>query len=476
MGYAWRVRERAEVEYGAAAISDADRLDDLADEIATLAAHIHAATHRLLVLIARSDGLRGWEPSGHRDCAAWLSARTGIDRGAAVEKVRAARALETLPETSRAMARGELSFSQVRALTRVATADNEGELLELAREAPTAQLERMVRAWRRGSRQDEAERERERHRSRTLSVFPDDEGMYVIRGRLTPEVGALLMRAIEAAADQLFRGDGPYPDPVESREAAGRRRADAIGLLAEQALAAGPTSSDDPASPVSGTRPERYQVVLHVEPATLAAEGEPGRSELEDGTRLSAESARRIACDASVVEVRYDTRGSILDVGRKTRTVSPALRRALEIRDRGCRFPCCGLRFTEAHHVTHWAEGGGTSLANCLLLCRHHHDLVHEGGWRVEWWGAERVPVFIDSRGGTHADFRSKAPRLPPDPVRALERDNALHGAAPDAWTAAPRRGRAADVREDAVLGAAEAMELGLPKSRASGAPSAPSS
>ena len=297
MGYAWRVRERAEVEYGDAGKSDADRLADLGDEIATLAAHIHAATHRFLVLIARFDVLRGWEPSGHRDCGAWLSARTGIDRGAALEKVRAARALETLPETSLAMARGELSFSQVRALTRVATADNEVALLELAREAPTAQLERMVRAWRRGNRQDEAEQERERHASRTLSVFPDDEGMYVVRGRLTPEVGALLMRAIEAAADQLFRGAGPYPDPTEAREAAARRRADAIG-------------------------PRRL----------------PPRA---------------------------------------------------------------------------------------------------------------------------NADFRAEAPRLPSDPVRALQRDNALHGAVPDAWTAAPRRERAADVREELMLEAEEMVVHG---------------
>ncbi|NIY07539.1 MAG: DUF222 domain-containing protein, partial [Gemmatimonadetes bacterium] len=139
------------------------------------------------------------ELGGHRSCAHWLSFRTGIDLGAAREKVRTARALAELPETSASMARGELSFSQVRALTRVADADNEGELLELARGCTTAQLERVVRGWKRGSRQDEATRERERHERRCLSVFPDEDGMYVVRGRLTPEQGALLMRTIEAA-------------------------------------------------------------------------------------------------------------------------------------------------------------------------------------------------------------------------------------------------------------------------------------
>ena len=176
----------------AADTPDPDVIDDLADEITTLAAHIHAATHRLLVLIAEFDRLRGWEQSGHANCARWLAARTGIDLGAAREKVRAARALQELPLTSAAMARGALSFSQVRALTRVAKADDEAELLELAQGSTTAQLERMVRAWKKGSRKDEAEWEQERHRSRKFSVFPDDDGMYVVTGRLTPEVGALL--------------------------------------------------------------------------------------------------------------------------------------------------------------------------------------------------------------------------------------------------------------------------------------------
>jgi len=170
---------------------DADVIEALGDEIATLAAHIHAATHRLLVLLAEFDRRGGCELEGHRTCAHWLAFRTGIDLGAAREKVRAARALLGLPQTGAAMARGELSFSQVRALSRVATADNEGDLLELARGCTTAQLERVVRGWKRGSRRDEADLERELHESRTFSVFPDDEGMYAVRGKLPPEVGAL---------------------------------------------------------------------------------------------------------------------------------------------------------------------------------------------------------------------------------------------------------------------------------------------
>ena len=111
--------------------------------------------------------------------------------------------------------------------------------------------------------------------------------------------------------------------------------------------------------------------MLRVEAATLTEGGELGLSELEDGTRISAETARRLACDASRVEVRHDALGSadgsVLDVGRKTRTIPPALRRALDARDRGCRFPACGLRFTDAHHIVHWADGGETKLDNTVL-------------------------------------------------------------------------------------------------------------
>ena len=213
------VRESPSVCYGAdeAAtldpVDDADALFDLGEEIATLAAHIHAATQRFLVLIADFDERRGWELDGHVSCAHWLSYRTGIDMGACRERVRTALVLVGLPETSAAMARGELSFSAVRALTRVATPENEGDLLALARGCTIAQLERTVRSWKRVSRMEEADIDRERHERRSFSVFADDEGMYVVKGRLPAEVGALLMRAIEAASDALYREQVPERGP-----------------------------------------------------------------------------------------------------------------------------------------------------------------------------------------------------------------------------------------------------------------------
>jgi hypothetical protein len=439
---------------------DVEALGKLEQEITTLAAHIHAATHRLLTLLADFDRRRGWELGGHRSCAHWLSFSTGIDLGTAREKVRTARALVGLPETSASMGRGELSFSKVRALTRVATGTNEGQLLEVARECTTAQLEREVRSFRRGNRKEEAELERERFENRSLSVFPDYEGMYVVRGRLPAEVGALLMRAIEAAGDALFREKGEQDAGKDSVRAAAQRRADALGLLAERALGAGfvvdetgnealagdPEDDDSsdtgagrgegegdehgqasaepragkgaeggkrnagrPLIPISGCRARRYEVLLHVEAETLRVDGEGGRSELEDGTRVSSETSQRLCCDAGVVRVRHGADGSILDVGRRTRTIPPALRRALEIRDGGCRFPGCGLPFTEGHHITHWADGGETSLENCVLLCRYHHRLMHEGGWTMSWKAKDKL-AFFDPRGRAHGDRGGKVP------------------------------------------------------------------
>jgi hypothetical protein len=471
--------QRFAPEESSSPFADADALEELEEEITTLAAHIHAATHRLLTLIAEFDRRRGWELGGHRSCAHWLSFRTGIDLGTAREKVRTARALVDLPETSASMARGELSFSQVRALSRVATEANEGELLELARGCTTAQLERMVRGYRRGSEEDEAERERKLFESRCLSVFPDDEGMYVVRGRLPAELGALLMRAVEAASDALYRknrgampvaekggsnlmaGNGGSNPIAENGVVAARLRADALGLVAERALAAGfgggSEDADEDRAPISGTRAERYQVMLHVEPETLTGGEEPSRSEMEDGTRVSAETSRRLSCDTGVVRIRHAADGSILDVGRRTRTIPPAVRRALEARDRGCRFPGCGLRFTEGHHVKHWAQGGETKLENLVLLCRHHHRLVHEEGWKVDWWGAGRA-VFFDPRGGMHFDGGWTWPELEDRPVEALVAENERLGVKPDAWTAGARWKREDDIPDEIYFPALEAL------------------
>lgn len=219
-------------------------LERLGDEIAELAAHLHAATYQLLVRLREFDERAGWG-RGFRSCAHWLSWRTGIDLGAAREKVRVARALAVLPRPSDAMRRGELSYAKVRALSRVATSENESQLLEVARHGTAAHIEKIVRAWRRVDRLEEQALERRRHASRHLTLYADEDGSYVIRGRLDPEVGALLERALAGAMHAVYRkrqgsrrANDPAQDPTEDAVPA-QRRADALGLLAEAALRSG---------------------------------------------------------------------------------------------------------------------------------------------------------------------------------------------------------------------------------------------
>jgi uncharacterized protein DUF222/HNH endonuclease len=350
-----------------------EALDRLGDEIAELSAHIEVATARLLDLIREFDARGGWG-NGFKSCAEWLAWRVGMDLGAARERVRVARALPNLPRITQAFGHGELSYAKVRALTRVATPETEQRLMAFGKAGTAAHVERLVRAWRRVDRKAESLEEAERHKSRSLYVYQDEDGMVVIRGRLTPEVGAVVRRALEAAGDRMYakaRVNDPEGDPPTK----GQQQADALGMIAEAAL----HHDLDPGAPG-----ERYQVVVHVDAPTLADPEQPGQSVLEDGEHVSAETSRRLACDAGRVVMRHDAHGRVLEIGARTRTIPPALRRALHHRDGGCRFPGCGSRFTQGHHIRHWAQGGPTTLSNLALLCRRHHRSVHEDGFQVE--------------------------------------------------------------------------------------------
>ena len=490
----------------------------LGDRIAELSARIHAATWELLSLIRQFDDKNGW--AGCTSCAEWLGWRTGLEPGAAREHVRVARALADLPKLSDAMRRGKVSYSKMRAVTRVATPETEDDLLNVALSGTAAHVEKIVRAWRQVDRLAEQTEDRRRHETRSLRTWVDENGMVVVRGRLSPEVGAVVRRALEAACDQARGTDAAGASaavadgraaPAAEAEAPSlaQRQADALGVIAECALSGGLDR---------GTAGDRYQVVVHVDAEALteasdvpeapdvpagtsamaasgsaprdgghasegtpaaasgsqghgdrrthaadgaaAAPGLPGnggdRSDVPAGTsataslvpvrhragqearavalrrepgpfmgpadtpecgassrrsqapcpaprpaasspagrrqtvldeaggiHISAETARRLACDASTVGMQHGPGGEILAVGRRTRTISPALRRALNARDRQCRFPGCRNVRVDAHHVRHWAHGGATALDNLVLLCRRHHRAVHEEGFRV---------------------------------------------------------------------------------------------
>jgi hypothetical protein len=348
-------------------------LDRLGDEIAELSAHLDVATARLLDLIRDFDARGGWN-TGFRSCAHWLSWRVGLDLGAAREKVRVARALGTLPRLAQALARGELSYAKIRALTRVATPETEPRLLGVGRAGTAEHVERIVRGWRRMDRKAETREAALQHAGRALYVYQEEDGTVTVRGRLTPEVGALLVKALASARETLYRQARDRASDADPPTAL-QQQADALALLAETALHHG----IDPGAPG-----ERYQVVVHVDAPVLVDPDSPGQSVLEDGARVSAETSQRLACDASRVVMRHDGEGRLLAVGARARTIPPALRRALQHRDRGCRFPGCGVRIGEGHHIRHWAQGGPTVLSNLALLCRRHHRAVHEEGFQVQ--------------------------------------------------------------------------------------------
>ncbi len=402
-------------------------LDRLGDEIAELSAHLDAATARLLALIREFDARGGWN-TGFRSCAAWLSWRVGLDLGAARERVRVARALETLPLVAQALAGGQVSYAKVRAITRVATPETEARLLAVARAGTAAHVERIVRGWRWVDRRAEARETALRHASRALHVYQDEDGLVVLRGRLEPEVGALLVQALSAARETLYQRarvpDGQGDVSAETPTMA-QRQADALALLAETALHQGL----DPGAPG-----ERYQVVVHVDAQALAEPEQPGQSVMEDGARVSAETSRRLACDASRVVMRHDDAGRLLEIGARTRTIPPALRRALQHRDRGCRFPGCGVRFGQGHHLRHWAHGGPTTLSNLALLCWRHHRAVHEEGYQVAR-GPDGSLRFQRPDGRPLPEVPPPA-AVPGDPVKALRACHDSIGLHVDARTA----------------------------------------
>ena len=239
----------------------------------------------------------------------------------------------------------------------------------------------MWRLWCAGtggpSRPQSCPREAQQHVNRSVSYGYAEDGSVVLKARLPAVAGALLIEALEAAMERIpvteISAEGVEERPM--RYAC--RRADALACVAESYLAESRTSS--PASTA-----DRYQVVVHVDAESLREHSE-GRCEIEQGPSIPIETARRLACDASLLRVLENEHGEALDVGRKTRSIPPAIRRALRTRDAGCRFPgCTHQRYVDAHHIEHWADGGETKLSNLVTLCRLHHRLVHEGQIRIE--------------------------------------------------------------------------------------------
>ena len=338
-------------------------IDDLDHAIVTLAANINASTYQLLVLVREFDERAGWLKWGFENCTQWLHWRCDLSPSAAREKVRVAHALKALPEVSAAFEKGALSYSKVRALTRVATPANEAALVEFALPTTAARVEERCQQMRNTS-PDSVEVANRAHAQRSLRAFRDRaRGTMTLSVELPIEAGELICQALDKAVVNAGETGPEF-------EALGwtAQQADALVTLARSYLGGGCGGSASTA--------DAYQVVIHVDGAAL--EGGEGRSD------LPLESVKRLSCDGSVVALVDGVDGQALRVGRKQRTVSGALRRALRARDRGCVFPGCGhTHFVDGHHVCHWADGGETSLENTILLCSRHHRLVHEGGYEI---------------------------------------------------------------------------------------------
>jgi hypothetical protein len=305
---------------------------------------------------------------------AWLRRECGLSATAAIQRVDVARQLPSLDATWRGFVDGDIPFHNAALVARTARVVGSAAAQELdqifaraARQLLPEQM-RIVTAHARhcvdpGGSLSDANKQ---HRGRWLHFSQTIDGVFVLDGMLDPEGGATLRTAIEAL----------IPPRRDSDLTAAQRRADALVELAMRSLNSGelPTTH--------GVRPH---VTVTVPEASLQKRaGTPG-AELAWAGVVPADTGRRLACDATVTRVDVDSRGMPLDAGRATRVVHPALRRALVLRDRGCRFRGCDrpASWTDAHHITHWADHGPTALANLVLLCRRHHRQVHEGGWEV---------------------------------------------------------------------------------------------
>lgn len=508
----------------------------LASELTRLAGHINAAEHRFLTLLAELIEREAWEGgSGIKSPAHWLNYYCGIDLGAAREKVRVAKALRNLPDINKAFSAGEISYSKVRAMTRCATPGNEAVLVSVAKYGTAEQMEKLVRQHRRVARLNRYGQTR--HQARQVTFHYDEDGMLVLNARFTPEEGAVILKALQAAMDTMkccsksacFQkevndkncdvekfprkcadGAEPQKEPVsgaektfpqnratecggnissvepspeicsgsensaESRPSSAfeapagsestesnstgnvsaetplqqvseptfpQQRADSLVRVAEHFLATVKSSNGEPANLSNG---DKYQVMVHINAGCKGMQRHsrlPGHASLENGPCLEHSTLRRLACDASLVPVLRDDSGDVLNIGRKSRAVPPAIRRALTIRDGGCRYPgCTQTHYVDAHHIHHWCDGGETSLDNLVLLCRHHHRLLHENGFEIIRQGRNEFR-FVGSNGremkqALYPQFeRSQSDET----IKKLESENRGHGAAIDSRTAVTR-------------------------------------
>lgn len=365
-------------------------IEALDERILNLCTRINAATYELLVMIREFDERGGCLKWGLDCTSKWLAWRCDLSMATAREKVRVAQAMKHLPLISAAFATGELSYSKVRSLTRVANVENEADLVAFALRNTASHVAEYCRELRMGTpaSADIAERAFAR---RSLRVRRDaDRGVLAMTVELPLEAGELIEKALDKARDDECL---EIPDLVDTSWS--KRQADAFVTMLKEYLQGSESNATKKSS-------DNYLVNIHVDQSALA--GEVGRSS------VPIEAVKRLCCDGHAVVMTETKDGEPLSIGRKSRVVPKGIERAVRARDKNtCRFPgCCNKRFVDIHHIEHWANGGETALDQLMLLCSKHHALVHEGGFRIEKdfqddWGFIRPDGIAVPGCGYHA-------------------------------------------------------------------------
>ena len=358
-------------------------LEWLEAQICELAGNLTAATCRFLVLLGDFDARQGWASWEMGSCAQWLSWKCQLSSGAAREHVRVARALRALPVITAGFAAGRLSYSKVRALTRIADPVTEAGRVVMALPMTASQLDRFARAHRQVSDREEGKAAA----FRRLSWRVQEDGTLAGTFRLPPLEGQVLLKALRAATGDLEHPHSGHDSGHDST--AGDGSTDTTGGV--PAGVADASAGDVPAGTSPASRSAR--------PWSPAG---PGRCHVEDGPAVHVSTMQMLTCEAALGWMLHDQDGSVLNLGRRRRRPSAAIRRAARERDKcRCRFPGCESRRIDLYHIQYWSNGGQTKLENLVSLCKAHHRLVHKRGYLISagpggsfsFWTPDGTPV-----------------------------------------------------------------------------------
>jgi hypothetical protein len=352
---------------------------ELECQLVGLAGRLASAHCRFLLLLAEFDARQGWAGPGIRSCTHWLSWRVGLSRRTGRDQLRVARALPRLPAIAAAFGAGRLSYTKVRAITRIATPDTEQTLLDVALAGTAGQVERMVRAARAAAKSGAGFAA-----ERSASWRWDEDGHLVLRAKLPPEQGALLVAALEnqlagppvtgVEAPSAHVGGPAEPRPPDSDDVwPGESRCAQLEHPPGQTVDRPAARRADALMSLLAPDAGEHHVVMHLHIGD-------GEARLDNGVSITTSTAERLACDSRVQTLITDRTGNPLYLGRTSRTVSAAQRDALTIRDNHtCQFPGCEHRkFLHAHYIRHWLHGGPTDIDNLVLICGFHHRLMHD--------------------------------------------------------------------------------------------------